>query len=167
MDAIETTFTITQSEYVRAMRRHNKTRIQFFRDVIASALIILAGICLLPFAQTRLWGGLLILPGVALLSMIAYIKLVVPISIYQAAKRKLSSEYRMQFRNDGLRFSYSDIDSSLKWSIFSSWLRDNEFYILYHDGVGCSVIPRRAFQGGDDEKFSRLLMTVLGPPTKS
>ncbi len=74
MDAIETTFTITESEYVRAMRRHNKTQIQFFRDVIASILIIVGGVYLLLFAEMR------------------------------------------------------------TWSVFSSWLRDNEFYILYHDG---------------------------------
>ena len=99
MDAIETTFTITESEYVRAMRRHNKTQIQFFRDVIASILIIVGGVYLLLFAEMRTRGVLLIVPGVVLLSMIAYVKLVVPIKIYRAAKRKLSSEYWMQFRN--------------------------------------------------------------------
>lgn len=166
MDAIETTFTITENEYVRAMRRHNKTQIQFFRDVIASVLIVLAGLSLLLLTDMKNWAFLLIVPSTALLLMIAYVKLVVPIQMYRAAKRKLSSEYWMQFRIDGLRFRYSDIDSSLKWSVFSSWLRDNEFYILYHDGLGCSVIPRRALLGDDDERFSSLLASVLGPPAK-
>jgi hypothetical protein len=98
--------------------------------------------------------------------MIAYIKFIVPIQIYQAAKQKLSSEYWIQFRTDGMQFRNSEINSSLKWSVFSAWLRDNEFYILYHDGIGCSVIPRRAFHSGDEERLSKLLASVIGPPTK-
>lgn len=166
MDAIEAQFTITQDEYVRAMRRHNKTRIQPIRDIIAGVIAVLAGAYVLLSSGAKLWGYILIVPGVILLSMIAYIKFIIPAKIYQAARRKLSSEYWIQFRDDGMRFRYTDIDSSLKWSLFSSWLRDNEFYILYHDGIGCSVIPRRAFNDGDDERLSKLLTSVLGPPIK-
>ena len=167
MEAIETTFTIGQNEYVRAMRRHSKTCIQVGRDVFAGILVVIAGIWLFSFTDERTWALCLLVPGVILLSMITYIKLVVPINIYKAAKRKLSSEYWMQFREDGLRFRYSDIDSSLKWTVFSTWLRDHEFYILYHDGMGCSVIPRRAFLANDDARFFSLLESVLGPALKS
>ena len=163
MDAIETKFTITQAEYARAMRRHNKTRIQPVRDILASVVAILAGTYLLWYSETRVWGYVLVVPSIMLLAMIFYIKFIIPNKIYQAAKRKLSSEYWMQFREDGMQFRYSDIDSSLKWSVFSSWLRDNEFYILYHDGIGCSVIPRRALCDGDDERLSKLLASVIGP----
>jgi YcxB-like protein len=161
---IETKFTITQPEYVRAMRRHNKTRIQPVRDILASIAAILAGTYLLLYSETRFWAYVLVVPSIILLFMIGYVKFIIPSKIYQASKRKLSSEYWMQFGEDGMRFRYSDIDASLKWSVFSSWLRDNEFYILYHDGIGCSVIPRRAFCDGDDERFSKLLASVLGPP---
>ena len=162
LEAIETTFTITESEYVRAMRRHNKTPIQFVRDVVAGVVALLIGICVLLFTESKLWAFALIVPSLILLLMIGYVKFVVPIKVYQAAKRKLSSEYTIQFRDDGMRFRYSDVDSSLKWSVFSSWLRDNEFYILYHDGIGCSVIPRRALNADQDERLSRLLASVLG-----
>lgn len=166
LDAIETRFTITQAEYVRAMRRHNKTRIQPVRDILASVVAIFTGAYLLWYADTRFWGYVLAVPSIMLLSMIGYVKFIIPTKIYQAAKRKLSSEYWMQFREDGMQFRYSDVDSSLKWSVFSSWLRDNEFYILYHDGIGCSVIPRRALFDGDDERLSKLLASVIGPPER-
>lgn len=166
MDTIETRFTITQTEYVRAMRRHNKTRIQPVRDILASVVAIFTGTYLLWYAETRFWGYVLVVPSIMLLVIIGYVKFIIPTKIYQAAKRKLSSEYWMQFREDGMQFRYSDIDSSLKWSVFSSWLRDNEFYILYHDGIGCSVIPRRAFCDGDDERLSKLLASVIGPPER-
>jgi hypothetical protein len=166
LDAIETKFTITQAEYVRAMRRHNKTRIQPVRDILAAVVAILAGIYLILYSETRLWGYVLVVPSIILLAMIGYIKFIVPTKIYLAAKRKLSSEYWILFREDAMRFRYSDIDSLLKWSVFSSWLRDKEFYILYHDGIGCSVIPRRAFSDGDDERLSKLLASVLGPPER-
>jgi hypothetical protein len=167
LDTIDTQFTITQSEYVRAMRRHNKTRIQPVRDILASIVAVLAGAYLIFYTEKRVMGYALVIPSIALLSMIGYVKFLVPYKIYNAAKRKLSSEYLIQFREDGMRFRYSDIDSSLKWSMFSSWLRDNEFYILYHDGIGCSVIPRRALRHGDDERFTKLLATVLGPPERA
>ena len=92
MDSIEAKFTITQGEYVRAMRKHNKTRIQPVRDVIASVVVVLAGAYLLLSPETKLWGYALIVPGIILLSLIGYIKFIIPIKIYQAAKRKLSSE---------------------------------------------------------------------------
>jgi len=164
LDAIETRFTITQAEYVRAMRRHNKTGIQPVRDVCASVVAVLTGTYLLWYSETRFWGYVLVVPSIMLLAMIGYVKFIIPTTIYQAAKRKLSSEYWMQFREDGMQFRHSDIDSSLKWSVFASWLRDKEFYILYHDGIGCSVIPRRAFCDGDDERLWKLLASVLGPP---
>ena len=166
MEPIETKFIIGQNEYVRAMRRHNKSRIQPVRDVIASVIAVLAGSYLLWSADRKILGYALLVPGIILLAMIAYIKFVIPIRIFQATKRKLSSEYWIQFRDDGMRFRYSDVDSSLKWSVFASWLRDNEFYILYHDGIGCSVIPRRAFCADDDERLSKLLASVVGPPEK-
>jgi hypothetical protein len=166
LDALETKFTITRAEYVRAMRKHNRTRIQPIRDIVASVVAILAGIYLLWYSETKVWGYVLVVPSVVMLAMIGYIKFIIPTLLYQTAKRKLSSEYWMQFREDGIRFRYADIDSSLKWSVFSCWLRDDEFYILYHDGTGCSVIPRRAFCDGDNERFSKLLVSVLGPPKR-
>lgn len=145
------------------MRRHHKTPIQPVRDILASVASLLAGTYLLRYSETRVWGCVLVVLSVAFLGMIGYIKFIVPANIYHAAQRKLSSEYWIQFRDDGMQFRYSDIDSSLKWSVFSSWLRDPEFFILYHDGTGCSVIPRRAFADGDDERLAKLLRSVLGP----
>ena len=145
------------------MRRHNKTRIQFVRDVVAGVVALLIGICVLLFTESKLWAFALIVPSLVLLLMIGYVKFVVPIKIYQAAKRKLSSEYMIQFRDDGMRFRYSDIDSSLKWSVFSTWLRDNEFYILYHGTRDVSVVPRRSFANGDDDRLMDMLVRKIGP----
>jgi hypothetical protein len=167
MEVIETKFTITKAEYVRAMRRHHKTPIQLFRDVIAGVFFVIVGLLLLLSPDLRNLAFVLIVCGTALLAMIGYIKLLLPIRIYNAAGYKLQTEYWMLFREDGFRFRYRDADSSLKWSLYSTWLRDNEFYILYQNGTGCSVIPRRAFLANDDEKFARLLVHVLGPPLRS
>jgi hypothetical protein len=109
---IETKFTITQPEYVRAMRRHNKTRIQPVRDILASIAAILAGTYLLLYSETRFWAYVLVVPSIILLFMIGYVKFIIPSKIYQASKRKLSSEYWMQFGEDGMRFRYSDIDAA-------------------------------------------------------
>ncbi len=55
-----------------------------------------------------------------------------------AAKTK--SEYQLRFDNDAIRFKTDTIDSTLQWSTYHSWLRDNEFYILYHGSKEMTVI---------------------------
>ena len=76
---------------------------------------------------------------------------------------KLKDEYRLEFRDDEIGFKTMHIDAKLNWSIYHSWLRDNEFYILYHGPRDVSVIPRRAFANGDDELLKDMLTRKIGP----
>jgi hypothetical protein len=52
--AIDTTFTIKDNEYVRAVRRHNVSQIQFFRDVFAGVLVTLGGGSHLLFTRLKI-----------------------------------------------------------------------------------------------------------------
>ncbi len=77
--------------------------------------------------------------------------------------KPLDDEYHLEFRDDGIGFKTKDIDSNLKWTLYHSWLRDNEFYILYHGNRDVSVIPRRSFANGDDELLKDMLGRTIGP----
>lgn len=132
-----------------------------FAILVAGFIGLLVGIRILLLTESRLWALVLIVPSLILRLMIAYIKLVLSNKIYLDAKRKLSSEYWMQFSDDGSRFPYADIDSTIQWSFYCPWLRDDQFFVLYQEGGGCSVIPRRAFSSAEDDRLTRLLTSTL------
>ena len=101
--------------------------------------------------------------GAVLLALVAYALLLLPTLIYRS-QPKLKSEYRLIFSDDGIGFKTDEIDSMLKWSIYHSWLRDDEFYIMYHGKRDLSVVPRRVLTSQDnDERFSNLLKRKIGP----
>lgn len=161
-DSVEATFTISRDEYIRAMRRYYKTKLQLKRDLVASVAAILAGIYVLQGTSMSGLAWLLIIAGAILLMLVIYAVILLPDMIYRY-QSKLQSEYRLRFSDDAIGFQTDEIDSELKWSIYHSWLRDDEFYILYHGKRDVSVIPRRALENGADERLAVLLSQKIGP----
>lgn len=159
---VEATFTISRDEYIRAMRRYYKTKLQLKRDLAGSVVAILAGIYLLRSTIMPGLAWLLVIAGAILLMLLIYAVVLLPHLIYRY-QPKLQSEYRLRFRDDAIRFHTDEIDSELKWSIYHSWLRDAEFYILYHGKRDVSVIPRRALEDAADEQLAELLRQKIGP----
>ncbi len=95
--------------------------------------------------------------------MVAYAFLWLPSLIFQS-QPKLKSEYQLHFGDDAIGFKTDTIDSTLQWSTYHSWLRDNEFYILFHGTKDITVIPRRSFEPEADQQLSELLNRKMGPP---
>ena len=77
---------------------------------------------------------------------------------------KLKDEYSLTFADDGIGFKTSSIDSTLQWSLYQSWLSDDDFYIMYHGKRDLSVIPRRTLSDKDDERLRQMLTEKIGPP---
>ncbi len=111
-------------------------------------------------------GSILLVVALVLLSMIVFIKGVLPVASYEKAKQKLQSQYWLTFSDEQVRFRWNEIDSRLPWTVYTGWISDEEFYILYYDWMGCSVIPRRTLSKVDDRSFEGLLQRVLGPPQR-
>lgn len=160
-DSVEATFTISRDEYIRAMRRHYKKKLQLKRDLAAGAVAILAGIYLLQATSLTWPAWLLVIAGAMLLLLVIYAVLLLPHLLYRY-QPKLQSEYRLRFRDDAIGFQTDEIDSELKWSIYHSWLRDDEFYMLYHGKRDVSVIPRRALADEADQRLADLLNQKIG-----
>ncbi|HUG68224.1 MAG TPA: YcxB family protein [Pirellulaceae bacterium] len=145
------------------MRRHYRTRLQPLRDGIASIVAICGGLYLYLFTTSRVLPWFLIIPGVILGLLVAYAFILLPSQIFQS-QPKLKSEYHLQFGDDAIRFKTDEIDSTLQWSTYHSWLRDNEFYILYHGIRDFTVVPLRALERDANEQLAELLDRKIGAP---
>lgn len=161
-ESIDVTFTITRDEYIRAMRRLYRKRLRIGRDIVGGLIAVCVGLYLLKSTQQFVLAWLLIIAGAFLLVLVGYAILLLPSIIYRS-QPKLKSEYQIQFRDDGIGFKTSEIDAQLQWTMYHSWLRDDEFYMLYHGTRDVSVIPRRAILHGADERLGVLLQRTIGP----
>ncbi|MCY2984675.1 MAG: YcxB family protein [Planctomycetota bacterium] len=158
---ISAAFTITRPEYVRAIRRYYKTKLHVKRDLVGGVIAIAGGVFLLNTIENVTVAWLLIVSGVVLASLVLYAIFALPAMIYRS-QPKLKDEYRLEFREEGIGFKTKNIDSNLEWSIYHSWLRDNEFYILYHGTRDVTVVPRRSFASGDEDRLKDLLVRKIG-----
>ena len=165
-ESVKAVFTYTRDEYIRAIRRHYKTNIHLFRDLAIGSLTVLMGALTMYFSPPNLFfGGFIVILGLALFLILMYGFLILPALLYRSDP-KLKWEYTLTFSDDKIEFKTNDIDSTLQWPLYHSWLRDDEFYILYHGKRNLSVIPRRALTSGDsDERLVELLKRKIGPPT--
>ena len=156
------TFTITRDEYVRAMRRYFKTKLQWKRDLVGGIVSLGAGIyCMQTSTLLPALAWLLVLAGALMLSLLMFAVFHLPHMIYRS-QPKLKSEYRLRFRDEGIGFQTDEIDAQLKWTIYHSWIRDEEFYILYRGKRDVSVIPRRALKDDADKNLGELLQQHIG-----
>jgi len=163
-DPVSTTFTYTRGEYVRAMQRHYKSSLRFRTDVVGGLLAVAGGLYLALMTSSGWVGWLFVGVGSLLLAIIAYAMLLLPRIIY-ASQPKLRNEYTLSFADDGIRFKTDFIDSTLQWSLYHTWLSDDQFYIMYHGKRDLTIIPRRALTDADaDDKLRQLLAAHIGMP---
>jgi len=125
-------------------------------------IAIAAGIYLLNKSENAILAWFSIAAGVVLVSLVVYAIFILPALLYRS-QSKLKDEYRLEFSDEGIGFQTKQIDANLKWSFYHSWLRDDEFYILFHGNRDVSVIPRRSLTHGDDELLMDMLSRKMGP----
>lgn len=126
-------------------------------------LAVCAGVYLYQFTGSRILPWFLIIPGLILCLLVAYAFFWLPALVFQS-QPKLKSEYQLRFDDDAIWFKTDALDSILQWSTYHSWLRDNEFYILYHGTKDITVIPIRAIEPDASQQLVELLNRKIGPP---
>lgn len=161
-ESVVVAFTIGHDEYIRAMRRHYRSRLHVTRDIAGGTIAICGGLYLLFETQQTVLAWLLIIPGIMLLGIVAFAILLLPAMLYRS-QPKLQSEYRLHFNDTGINFQTNEIEAQLKWQNYHSWICDDEFYILYHGKRDLSVIPRRSITGAGAGQFETLLTRHIGP----
>ena len=161
-ESVDSTFTIEQDEYVRAIRRHYRSNLSVTRNIVGELVAISGGLYLLLATDQSSIGWLLIVPGAILLGIVVYALLILPSMLYRT-QPKLRSEYRLHFDDKGILFETADIRAQLNWQLYHSWLCDEEFYILYHGKRDLTVIPRRSMTEDGSNQFATLLGRNIGP----
>jgi len=165
-EPINVVYTYTRDEYLRAIRRHYKSKLSVWRDLILAGVLILIGAAALYFTYEANFGWLLIVLGLILILIVVYGLVILPVLIYRADP-KLKWEYSLSFYEDRIEFKTNAIDSTLQWPLYHSWVRDDEFCILYHGKRNLTVIPRRSLASDNsDERLAKLLQRKIGAPLK-
>ncbi len=153
---------IGRAEYIRAIRRHYHSQLRVTRDIAGGLIAITGGLYLLLASEQAAMAWILITAGTTLLALVGYALFLLPSMLYRS-QPKLQSEYRLHFADNGIGFQTTDIDAQLQWTMYHSWLCDDEFYILYHGTRDLSVIPRRSLTDEENERFTALLQRNIGP----
>lgn len=160
---VSVTFTYTRDEYIRAMRRHYRWRLQLSRDIISGCLAIGLGLYLTRTIDIGWLGWGLVGLGVVLLMLVGYALFVMPLLIYRT-QPKLKDRYTLRFAEERIEFKTDKIDSELQWSLYQSWRFDDNFYVLFYGKRDLTVVPRRALDEASDRHLRVLLTQKLGEP---
>jgi hypothetical protein len=159
-DAVCVRFRLTRGEYQAAMMRLC-WGLWFYRGVAAlSAMALVAGIALLLTDDADLGIPLIGLAIVwsALLGWVLFLK---PVRQYHQQAR-LRDEQSHCFADDGVTVSFSDGQSQVKWTFYEMLTESNGLYLLRHQKGVANVIPRRAFDSGEEEgRFRQLAQRHL------
>ena len=76
---------------------------------------------------------------------------------------KYRDEYFLEFTDEGIHLTTEHVDSRLSWSLYSSVLENERFYVLVYGKGMISAIPKRAFTAAhQEEAFRQLLRRKLG-----
>jgi hypothetical protein len=153
-------FTISEAEYVAAMRTYLARRLHTTLDIAAGGVAMLAGGVGVALGGGLVWS-LLAGAGAVLLVLLALVLGVLPRVRYRG-EPKLRDEYHLRFSPSDIAFRTAQIDSRLQWSLYSRALETDGAYLLLYGKGGVSVIPKRAFQTeAEQTRFRELLRARL------
>ncbi len=154
---VKLSFRYLESDYVRALRAHYASRLRLRLDVFLTVLLAGIGAFLGRFTSLY-WLGLVCLVvsiGFALVLIAAFT--VIPRLVFRS-EPKFRDDYSLTFSPDGIHFRTANIDSQLKWSLYSRALIDAHSYVLYYGWRQFTLIPKRIFQSVEQQQAFELLL---------
>lgn len=160
-DKVELRYSLTEKEYLSAVRYYFLRSTQMLPRIILFYVLICAGFLMLNVVLDSvlpLWFvvALLSLIGVALFH--AY--LVDLPRRYFRSDPKFRWEYHLTFTDAGIKFKTADIDSSIAWSLYTGVVENDSFYFLVYgkDLPSLSILPKRAFRDSKEEAAFRQML---------
>jgi hypothetical protein len=157
MTPLTVSFRYSEVEYVHAMRAHYAKRLSPRRDFVVIAACLVIGVLALRYSELN-WLSLLLLGSAFVLAAMLIAAFTVLPRLTFRREPKFRDEYRLTFTSEGIHFRTENIDSNLKWDLYSRVLTTPKSWILYYGKDQFTVIPKRAF-ASDEEKarFNELL----------
>jgi hypothetical protein len=158
MDSTVTlSFGYLESDFVRAMRAHYASRLRLRLDIAVVVVTAAVGVYLWHSPDSHVYGMVAFSISVVFTLMLVAAFTVIP-SVLFRRDPKYRDDYSLTFSPDGIHFRTAHIDSQLQWSIYSRALVDAHSFILSWGSSYFTVIPKRVFQSGEQQKaFENLL----------
>ena len=146
-----------ENDYVRALRTHYASHLRLRLDIISS--IALFGIGAYLWSSPSLhWFALACIVVAVALALILFAAFTVIPPLTFRREPKFRDDYSLTFSREGIHFRTAHIDSVLQWSLYSRALIDTHSYLLYYGSRQFTVIPKRVFQGLEQQQaFDQLL----------
>ncbi len=162
LKTVQLVFQYTQSEYVKAERQYliaNKTIRRY--DAILVAVFLLFSISNLFLSSFSTFSIILlgiVLTATALRSLIYFL---MPIRRFKQTA-KYHEEYIMVFLKDIIKWKTSNIESELKWDIYSELWESDDFYFLIQAPRMYTLIPKRVFEDQEEKQtFEEITLSNL------
>lgn len=156
-EAVELRFKYTENEYVSAMRRYFARALYTKTDIICGVAAIIVGVLFLVYSGVSLVWYFLIFAGVILL-LINFVAYFVAPRLRFRREPKLHDDYFLKFSEGGIVFMTADIDSNLQWSLYDKVWETEKFYFLFYGGNTFTLIPKRAFDGKEQEEVFKSML---------
>lgn len=160
-DTVELRYSLTEKEYLSAVRYYFLRSTQMLPRIIVLYVFIAAGFLLLNAllgSVLPLWSliALISLIGVAL----GHAYLVDLPRRYFRSDPKFRLEYNLVFRDSGIKFKTQDIDSSIAWSLYTGVVENEKFYFLVYGKnlPSLTILPKRAFRDSNEESAFRQML---------
>jgi YcxB-like protein len=155
-------FKYTEEEYIAATRLYLTRSKDFAIRLMVCTFYAIACIALFVWLEFASEAIILMIVLACFPFIIGFLHLFVLPRQRFRSDPKFKDEYFLQFSDDGIQFKTTDIDALLQWSLYNKVLENERFYLLVYGKNMISVIPKRAFDGANQEAaFSEMLKRNL------
>lgn len=157
METVNLSFRYAEQDYVRALRAHYASRLRLPLDIA-----VILGVAIIGAYEWRVGSHgfgitLLCLSGIFALTLGAAFAVIPTIAFRH--QPKFRDEYSLTFSPQGIHFQTANIDSDLKWSMYTGALVDAYSFILYYGSQQFTVVLRRVFRDiSQRQAFEQLLV---------
>lgn len=160
-EIVQVSFRTTEQEYLAAVRFYFWKSRELLLRLVVFYVLLSAGVLLLFQLLDFLLPIWFTLSIIGLVGLAIFHGTVTDLPRrYFRGDPRFRDEFHLTFSDSGIQFQTQSINSSLAWSLYSSVIENDNFYILIYgrDIHALSVIPKRAFSDSRQEMVFRELL---------
>ena len=153
-------FRYSFEEYIDAYRLHYSILKRLKFNIIFAVALLFLGVGLCLFLGYSFVNSLPIYASVILVGLSLSEYFFSPAKSFNRDSR-LKEERTLTFFEDKIILKIGKDTISVKWKQYSRFLENSEFFLLYFAPESFLIVPKRAFNGDDNEKFQKLISSKL------
>lgn len=147
MNQVDIRFQYTEEEFVKAVRKYLLASGTIKKADIVITLIGVPCILAYLFLSHFNWLSILLLVCTLLLcGMVGFLYFCGPVMSFRKVP-KYAQEYHLNFSEERILFETAELNSELKWEIYTALSESEDCYYLVQTKQIYSILPKRAFAG--------------------